>query len=695
MAVARVHPERATLLLDRVTRNFDASEEGPAEEVSKMAEEFEDIGEQLVLGLMDPDANLKVDTSEEEPGLDGLDAERSIVMAFSTQGNEAAIEHFLYASPLLNFATRPAFGTRLFIPASDPGALRDSLAEECEAEDACSRLRRVESVGDWVVADLSKSDIDGLEPSPDAESSSFFERATPAANAFWGSDSAAGFYVRGDGLEDIIWLKEAASIARAMPQASPEHRWLMLMHSLGQISASEVLDPEAREKEDLSVVLSTREDATAIVDSYTTYTEKGAAVAERAKREASLPSTDVETPTVEFEYAVDSGAAIDEATAPGWMLDEPTEDRRGDDFQYEDELVMLMTAMSTFGTLHGFGEGSDAPEEVDALAEHFEGLLAARGAIRIDDPKAAPTGAVAILVERDSPADARIGAVIEQFEARVAERTDGELSSHVDERDVDERHYRIGLGVDESAFGSEAPVADTISVQGDAVELAELTQATSGGYVSMGHRLFHAVLSTITRLDLHHKMGSRGGATRLTIDGDEPGRAELPESSVELQQPSGLSACQRDLHRTATMLFNEEREAAIFAENIARLDDELASLEDQCGELSRTIGRTRANWHLLAAYIAADAYVYGTAHELSERACKIGQEDACEISDRFATLADQVVLPAAHPTVGLASYPSHKVHLAPDGAYRISAVDFVDRDAKKEELSDSVDDWTE
>lgn len=698
VAVVRVQPEQAALLIDRVTRNFDDAEEGPADEISKMAAEFDGFGQQFVLAQLDPEDGFRIDTSEEQPELEGFDAERAIVVAYTTQGNDAYIEHFVYASPQLDFSQMPAHGTRLFIPAGEPSALRDSLSKECEAESDCEELRRLDVVDEWVVADLSARDIDGLEPSPDGEASAFFERQTTAANAFLAGGGAFATYLKFDEVTDFLHMQEAFTVAGGIPTASPRHRWTMLLRSIGRSMAGPLLDPAAREKEDIAAVLRTREDATALVDVYGSYTEKGARIAAQARNEARLPTTEVEAPTVEFEYALDTGAALEEATAPSWMVEEETDDRRErdvDDVLRESHILLTTMVASTFGTLRGFGESPRAPAEANEFLDYFDGLLAARGSIRADDPKAAPSGAVAILVESESPADGRIASAIEVLEARAERLGEVDLTSTVDERDEEDRRlHRVALGVDESAFGKETPAKEAVSVQADAAMLAEIASGVSWAYASMQRRLFDALLASFSRLELSHASGEKGLAMRLAIDSEEDRPVELPDSSAELRQPDGPDECARKVREKAVTVYRGERDSSFSTDDLERLDSGLAALKDECEASADAIERARGNWQLLAAYMAADKYDFGLAGDFSERACDFGRSQGCEVREHFASLADWVTLPSTSPTVGLESIPDRMAFVSARGLTRIQVFDLVEREIDVEPVSESVDGWT-
>ncbi|MFW5966580.1 MAG: hypothetical protein ACOCV2_03630 [Persicimonas sp.] len=703
--VMRAHPKRVASLVDGVAGGGDASDEsGQLEEASKALTEGDRPGRALVWGFLQATQSVSRGHITELPELEGLDTDRSVVGAVTTQGSEPVVDHFLLGSPFLELQDEHTLAYRIFIPAEEPAELIDSVERACDAsERACPGLVALEEADEYVVADLGPESLDNLEPAVGSDDETaardrYFERKTPALEGFLTDKAAVALHVRTERLSRLLAVHQVSKIMGGAGSTGVEHRWRVYLRSLRGNSAVDLLNAAALETEDVSAVVRASDDSAGIVEVHTTHTEQGASVARAVRGEASIPTVEIDSPSMEFEFAGDLGAALDEATPPRIFTVYANSDKVNADQMMEDPTSVIAAGMgSTYGTIRGFSESWEPIRPISPMSELLDGVLATRGAVQMPESDGVPKVAVVVLVEDNSLAAHRLDMVGQQLKREAFEEEDVDVEVTTESRSDSRRLYTFGFNVDGSAFGNDQLVESGARVSGDPSALSDKvaspSQQAARSHPSSpkskeaGETLIGSLLEKLPQLELQHVSGERGSITRLAgVDAD----AELapPDASIELRQPAGDQCAARMRTASRSVAEMTAHKDALEPDEVDAFDEHLTELEEECDD--DQLRDLRGGWYHLAALLRANVYDYATAQEWSERACESGRDHACKGKDDISELHSTVDLPETRATFKTKPPKDQLTYLGPEGLIELPLADFTGSDVAAESLADGA-----
>lgn len=593
--------------------------------------------------------------------LTAIDTDRPLLFAMSTRFNKSVLRTLRLGAPAVDASVLPTGPTgRLFLPAAEgTSELKAQIEKLCgEDRSQCASVPRVASHDSWVVVDVGS----GLSPDegsgrggssgPDWSGSDeeYFERATPAARAFLESDAALSMYIRTEDVAELGAVIGAFEARNALANAAPTNRTELYNKGLSIAgTVFEFSDPEARETEDASLEIDAPRPGAWSAEVVSTHTAHGRAVADAGAIDARLPQLEAASPVLEFEFAADTEAALDEARPPRPLR------RAAENGDWGRVAEMLRTggAWGWYSLVGSAPMGSAAALQ-EWIAQRSANLGGSKSppteqvyAVRASlgttpDAKApvgfVPTGGIALLVDREG----RLVELIEKLVGRLDAGTP--VTAAVDRRKregSDRTVVEITFGGAEDVFGAASAVAGGPKVRLRANRLPDLPRMGPSG--SAARRVLSS--AEVVRLDARHSR--RGRAVRFHAGPEDPADLSVPrartESATAGSRPECLIRASAASRRALSAYGLGMGGDGNWFDHHSELDDKLQSHGKDCPEdasdATARIRWLRGRWLRARSFLASASWDFPAATEAAEKACALEDDSDCAFRERFATLA--------------------------------------------------------
>lgn len=488
------------------------------------------------------------------------------------------------------------FNVRTLLATDDTDALRDQLGpwldhfgdqgafEAVEVYEGPGFVRlefAVENAGhsapDGVDADqwLAGLNLENLRPPATADF-----RPTPAFETFTDGDAPFGMWSPADAYARLGTFELLEIFAHGHDRIGDAGQPRHFLEGVSRIAAASVADdPVSAEHEDLSVLLSSDADGALIIDTYTTRTERGAAIRQALEGSVDLPEFAVSERFMDLSVQADLQQLKQRAELPHWSTfqDWGEPDEIGADFEpgaegADDSPIPYAEDDSGFVLLHmaiqypwtSFATVSDTLADIVPLPR----AMALEAFVPDRRLGGLPLGAGVAAAFDDSP-DTQMA--IEQLLGFGEGALPGEFDAELVERDDDLLEVRMSIGSELDAVFDTATDQQRIDETRFSLDLGPVQQLAGMVPGTDAFELFD-----------HLHLRSHGDRTyqtnRLTIGADRALDPEPVDSNVEpMANPS--SRC-----RTEIAALSIEHLSNLRGDSNAKIEQWADAVQNRAGE---------------------------------------------------------------------------------------------------------------